>query len=129
MMICRTIKNRSKLLNQKIIFFKSNGQNLFRTVEKSLISPTVWSQRSSKSYEKMPHFDHFSRPWEIDPYASPSCLPLFADCYNNFDPERPVQIFHRFFVFITFKLASSLPFYANCFTTLSGCPLCLTFVN
>ena len=27
--------------------------------------------------------------------------------YCGFDPERPVQIFHRFFVFITFKSASS----------------------
>ena len=46
-----------------------NKKNLFRTVEKSWISRTVWSQRSSKNYEKMPHFDHFPRPWEIDPYV------------------------------------------------------------
>ena len=32
-------------------------------------SRTVWSQRSSKKNEKMPIFDHFPRPGEIDPYV------------------------------------------------------------
>ena len=51
------------------IFLESHGQNLFRTVEKSWISRTIWSQRSSKNFEKRPHFALFLRPGDIDPYT------------------------------------------------------------
>ena len=37
-----------------------------------MICRTIISQtsNSSKDYEKMPHFDHFPRPGEIDPYMT-----------------------------------------------------------
>ena len=51
-------------------FLASNGQNLFRTVDKSWKKINVWSQQSFKKNKKMPHFDHFPRPGESDPYDS-----------------------------------------------------------
>ena len=53
-------------------FLESNGQNLFRTVEKSGKNQTVWSQQSSKKKLKMPHFNHLPRPGEINPYIPTS---------------------------------------------------------
>ena len=46
-------------------FLESPGQNLYRTVEKGRKSQTVWSQQMQSS-KKMPHFDHFPRPGEIN---------------------------------------------------------------
>ena len=51
-------------------FLGCTRQNLFRTVDKSWKNRTVWSQQSFKKNEKMPHFDHFPRPGEIDPYVT-----------------------------------------------------------
>ena len=62
-------------------FLDCNGQNLFRTVEKSWKNQTVWSQQSSKNIKKMPHFDHFFRPGEIDPYVILEELVLFVEVY------------------------------------------------
>ena len=50
---------RSNLLNPKKwillkVILESPRKNLFITVEKSWIGWTVWSQQSSKNYEKMP---------------------------------------------------------------------------
>ena len=50
------------------LFLRCTGQNLFRTVEKS------WKKSShlvtAELQKKMPHFDHFPRPGESDPYEN-----------------------------------------------------------
>ena len=51
------------------LFLDSTGQNLFRTVEESWKSRTVWSQWSAKKYFFKTKFAHFSRPAETDPYV------------------------------------------------------------
>ena len=48
-------------------FLESNGQNLFRTVEKIWKNQIFWSEQGSK--KKNATFAHFPRPGEIDPYG------------------------------------------------------------
>ena len=47
---------------------ESNGQNLVRKVEKSGKIKPFGHSRASKN-ETVPHFDHFSRPGEMEPYG------------------------------------------------------------
>ena len=46
-----------------------NGQNFFRTVEKRGKLKPFGHSRASKKNKKIPHFDHFPRPGESDPFV------------------------------------------------------------
>ena len=72
MMICGTIISQtSNSSSSGSIWARTNTkrclefprQNLFRTVEKSRKSQTVWSPRCSKNYEKNATFSPFSSSW------------------------------------------------------------------
>ena len=60
------------------MFLGCKGHTSAETIEKSNKNYQVWSHKGSTFFKKMPHFDHFPRPGESDPYVR-------LDLQNNED--------------------------------------------
>ena len=72
-------------------FLECNGQNPFRTVEKCKKKSN--SLVTVELQKKMPHFDHFPRPGESDPYVTHLKRLLWWSAHPKIESHSPYSLF------------------------------------